>query len=186
MHTVIRTGSSFTFSQWETALLCNDVFHWLGANLASALVMLCVVLLHLYYRFFNTKLFTYRYMTNISTYMYIYLCFLVVHIFRYIMFHSRKRIRKFHLQNDGSLYLPHFVNRENHYSDVIMTAMAPQIISLTIVYSTLYSGADQRKHQTSASLAFVRRIDRWPVNSPHKGPLTRERFPFDDVIMHGQ
>ena len=40
-------------------------------------------------------------------------------------------------------------------------------------------GADQRKHQSSASLAFVR----WPVNSPHKGPVTRKMFPFDDVIM---
>ena len=39
------------------------------------------------------------------------------------------------------------------------------------------------KHQSSASLAFVRGIHRWPVNSPHKGPLTRKFFPFDDVIM---
>ena len=43
---------------------------------------------------------------------------------------------------------------------------------------------DQRKHQSSASLAFMRGIHRWPVNSPHKGPLTRKMFPFDDVIMH--
>ena len=49
-----------------------------------------------------------------------------------------------------------------------MEAMASEIISLTIVYSTVYSGADQRKHQSSASLAFVRGIHRWPVNSPHK------------------
>ena len=54
-----------------------------------------------------------------------------------------------------------------HYSDVIMSAMASQVTSLTFVYSTVYSGADQRKHQTSASLAFVREIHRWPVNSPH-------------------
>ena len=46
-----------------------------------------------------------------------------------------------------------------------------------------YSVADQRKHQRSASLAFVRGFHRWPVNSPHKGPVTREMFPFDDVIM---
>ena len=39
------------------------------------------------------------------------------------------------------------------------------------------------KHQSSASLAFVRGIHRWPVNSPHKGPVTRKMFPFDDVIM---
>ena len=64
-----------------------------------------------------------------------------------------------------------------------MSTMASQITSLTIVYSTIYSGADQRKHQSSASLTFVRGIQRWPVNSPHKGPVTRKMFPFDDVIM---
>ena len=50
-----------------------------------------------------------------------------------------------------------------HYIDVIMTTMASQITSCAVVYSVVYSGADQRKHQGSASLAFVRRIhrDRW-------------------------
>ena len=72
---------------------------------------------------------------------------------------------------------------ECHYNDVIMSAMASQIISLTIVYSTAYSGWDQRKHQSSASLAFVWGIHRWPVNSPHKWSETRKMFPFDDVIM---
>ena len=70
-----------------------------------------------------------------------------------------------------------------HYRDVIMATMAPQITSLAIVYSTGYSGADQRKHQSSASLAFVRWIHRGPVNSRHKWPVTRKMFPFDDVIM---
>ena len=70
-----------------------------------------------------------------------------------------------------------------HYNDIIMRAMASQITSPTIVYSTVIQGADQRKHQSSASLAFVRGIHRWPVNSPHKGPVTRKMFPFDDVIM---
>ena len=70
-----------------------------------------------------------------------------------------------------------------HYSDVIMSAMASQITSLTIVYSTVYSGTDQRKHQSSASLAFVRGIYQWLVNSPHKWPVMRKMFPFDDVIM---
>ena len=60
-----------------------------------------------------------------------------------------------------------------HYNDVIMTTMATQITSLTVVYSTVYSDADQRKHQSSASLAFV-----WG------GPVTRKMFPFDDVIMY--
>ena len=70
-----------------------------------------------------------------------------------------------------------------HYSDIIMGAIVFQITSLTIVYSTVYSDADQRKHQSSASLAFVRGIHRGPVNSPHKWPVTRKMFPFDDVIM---
>ena len=70
-----------------------------------------------------------------------------------------------------------------HYSDVIMGAMASQITRLTIVYSTVYSGADQRKHQSSASLAFVRGIHRWPVNSQHNWQVPREMFPFGDVIM---
>ena len=70
-----------------------------------------------------------------------------------------------------------------HYNGVIMGAIASQITSLTIVYSTVYSDADQRKHQSSASLAFVRGIHRGPVNSPHKWPVTRKMFPFDDVIM---
>ena len=70
-----------------------------------------------------------------------------------------------------------------HYHDVIMGAIASQITSLTIVYSTVCSCADQRKHQSSASLNFVRGIHRRPVNSPHKWPVTRKMFPFDDVIM---
>ena len=67
----------------------------------------------------------------------------------------------------GQLYpLPIYmhVGIFSHYCDVIMGAMASQITSLTIVYSTVYSGTDQRKHQS------------WPVNSPHKWPVTRKCF----------
>ena len=64
-----------------------------------------------------------------------------------------------------------------------MSAIASQITSLTIVYTTVYPDADQRKHHSSASLAFVRGIHRGPVNFPHKCPVTRKMFPFDDVIM---
>ena len=64
-----------------------------------------------------------------------------------------------------------------------MSTIASQITSLTIVYSTIYSGADQSKHQSSVSLAFVWGIHRGPVNFPHKWPVTRKKFPFDDVIM---
>ena len=60
-----------------------------------------------------------------------------------------------------------------------MSTMASQITSRTIVYTTVYSDADQRKHQSSASLAFVWGIHR----GPHKGPVTQKIFPFDDVIM---
>ena len=63
-----------------------------------------------------------------------------------------------------------------NYNDVIMGAIASQITSLTIVYSIVYSDADQRKYQSSASLAFVRVIHRGPVNSPHKCPVTRKCF----------
>ena len=70
-----------------------------------------------------------------------------------------------------------------HYNDVLMTMKASQITILTFVYSTVNSGADQRKYQGPASLAFVRGIHRSPVNSPHKRPVTRKMFPFDDVIM---
>ena len=70
-----------------------------------------------------------------------------------------------------------------HYSDVIMSSKASQFTSIRIVYSTVYLGADHRKYQSSASLAFVRGIHRLPVNSPHKRPVTRKIFPFDDVIM---
>ena len=62
----------------------------------------------------------------------------------------------------------------HHYNDVI---------SSRIIYSAVYSGANQRKHQSPTSLAFVRGIHPWLVNSPHKGPITREMFPFDDVTM---
>ena len=70
-----------------------------------------------------------------------------------------------------------------HYSDVIMSAMASKITSVLIVYSTVCSGADQRKHKSSASLVCVRGIHRGPVNSPHKRPMTPKMFPFDDVIL---
>ena len=71
----------------------------------------------------------------------------------------------------------------SHYIDVIMSAMAFQITNLTNVYSSVYSGAYQRKHQSSPSLAYVRGIHRGPVNSPHKWPVRRKMFSFDDVIM---
>ena len=70
-----------------------------------------------------------------------------------------------------------------HYSDVIMSVMVSQITSILIVCINLYSGADQITHLSSMSLAFVRGIHWWPVNSPHKGPVMQKMFPFDDIIM---
>ena len=49
-----------------------------------------------------------------------------------------------------------------------MSVMASEITGISIVCSTVCSGTDQRKHQSSVSLAFVREIHWWPVDSPHK------------------
>ena len=79
-----------------------------------------------------------------------------------------------------------------HYNDVIMTETVSQITGVWIVYPNVRSDADQRRHQSSASLAFVRGIHRWPVNSPHKGQVTRKnvavwwrhhvlRYTYEDV-----
>ena len=96
-------------------------------------------------------------------------------LLKFIHFYSRKCIRKICLKISNMFTI--------HYTDVKMGAMASQITSLTIVFSTVYFCTDQRKHQSSASLAFVRGIHRRPVNSPHKWPVTREMFPFDEIIM---
>ena len=90
---------------------------------------------------------------------------------------------------DFKIYIPHLApigfSQATGYSYItIMNPMASQLTSVPIVFSTVCSGVDQRKHQSSTSLAFVRGIHRWPVNSPHKGPVTWKMFPFDDVIMY--
>ena len=64
--------------------------------------------------------------------------------------------------------------------------MASQTTGVSIACSSVCSGADQRKHQSSASLAFVRGIHRWLVDGPHKGPVTPKMFPFDHVSMFKQ
>ena len=66
-----------------------------------------------------------------------------------------------------------------HYSDVIISTMAFQITCVSIVCPTVGSDVDQRKHYSSASLAFVRGFDRWLVYSPHhKRPVKRKMLPF--------
>ena len=81
------------------------------------------------------------------------------------------------------MYISHARNIPFHYSDIMMSAMPSQIIDASIVCSTVPSGVDQRNYQSSPSLAFVRGIHRLPVDSLHKGPLTRKIIPFDEVIM---
>ena len=71
----------------------------------------------------------------------------------------------------------------SHYSDVIMSKVSSQIPGVSMVCSAVYLGVDQRKHQRSASVPFVRGIQRWHMNSPHKGPVARKMFPYDDVIV---
>ena len=88
------------------------------------------------------------------------------------------------MENDRHTCVLNGQGVHQHYCDVIMGRLASQITSLTSVYSIVYSEADQRKHQSSAPLAFVRGIHPWPVNSPHKWPVTWKMFPFDDVIMN--
>ena len=78
----------------------------------------------------------------------------------------------------GNVYLQPW-----YYSDIILSVMASQFTSPAIVYPTVYSATHQRKHQSSTSLAFVRGIHQWLVNSPYKGPVMRTMFPFYDVIM---
>ena len=72
-----------------------------------------------------------------------------------------------------------------HYSDVIMGVMESQINSLTIVYSKLFRCRSKKtpKLCVTGPWPFVRGIHRSPVNSTHKGPVTRKMFPFDDVIV---
>ena len=80
------------------------------------------------------------------------------------------------IYRSGAPILPKIKEIRKHYNDVTMGMIASQITSLTIVYSTVYSDADQRKHQSSGLLAFVWGIHRSPVNSPHKWPVTRKMF----------
>ena len=95
---------------------------------------------------------------------------------------DKREVKK---DNANPIYFPTCVQRVCifHYDDVIMDAIASLITNLTIVYSTVNSDADRRKHQSSASLAFVWGFHRGTVDSPHKWPVTLKMFPFDDVIM---
>ena len=98
---------------------------------------------------------------------------------RYAFFHKRHVNKKF----GRNSFCYSGCTECSLYNDVVVGAIASRITSLTIVISTVYLDTDQRKHQSSASLAFVRGIYPKPVNSPHKWPVTRKMFPFDDIII---
>ena len=108
---------------------------------------------------------------------------IIAWLLRYRNCQGREQYRLVFVCNKIYLRTPCTAVCPSHYGDDTMDAIASQITSLTIVYSTVYSDANQRKRQSSASLAFVRGIHRRPVNSPHKWPITRKIIPFDDVIV---
>ena len=78
----------------------------------------------------------------------------------------------------GNVQVLNLQNCLPHQNDVIMSAMAFQITGVSMVCSTVFWSADQKRHQSIASLAFARGIYRWPVNSPHKGQVTQKMFPL--------
>ena len=72
---------------------------------------------------------------------------------------------------------------QHHYTDVIITTIASQITSFTLVYLIVYSGADKKKTSKLCVTSHCAGKSPGPVNSPHKWPVTRKMFPFDDYIM---
>ena len=70
-----------------------------------------------------------------------------------------------------------------HYNDVTMSAMASQITSLTIVYSTVIQAQIKENLKVPRHWPLYEEFTGDQVNSPHKRPVTRKMFPFDDVIM---
>ena len=118
-----------------------------------------------------------------NTMMFILLCFVVCHyVLMQNFIQSAVNVGTLSEQFNVNLYHLNFLHYILHYK-YIMSAIVSQITSLTIVNSTVYSGTDQRQPQSYASLGFVWGIHKWLVKSPHKGPVTRNMFPFDDVIM---
>ena len=72
-----------------------------------------------------------------------------------------------------------------HYNDVIMSAMKSQITSFTTFHFTIYSRADQSKHQSAASLAFVRRFHRWPGSNNGMSPGRHQAIIWakDEILL---
>ena len=104
-------------------------------------------------------------------------------VFMSLMSDLKLCLRHFRVLQNILSYRTKLWRQWTHYSEVMMSAVTSQITGVSIVYSTVCSSADQRRHQSSASLAFMRGIHRWPLNSSHKGSVTLHIFSFDDVIM---
>ena len=160
-----RADSRFAPNQWETVLLCNDAsYFWAGRK-----PRISPEDTH-----FETN--------NLLRKLYHTLICLFQESF--VLCYYSQRTHQYCSIVCGNYAMVFIIVGQPIYCvRITMIAIASQITSLTIVYSTVYSDADQRKHQSSASLAFVRGIHRGPANSPHKWPVSRKMFLFDDVIM---
>ena len=172
--------SGYGLSQWETTLHCNVVSHCLSRCPELSLVIGSVAwqILHC----LNTNAYSHDTLLCIRTNS----SANTLPLYHITAMQLFPVVSPAWLGNKADLFTPTLYACDVmtwHYNDVIISAMASQITSLTIGYSAVYSGTDERKHQSSASLAFVRGIHRGPVNSPHKCQVTRKMFPIDDVIM---
>ena len=172
-------GSVMNYSRtalltWHTSpLYCLHRLHYTGVDIWSAIIVCYMGLI------------SYAFYTMFSVFL-IYLGFISRSepsastvsgplSLRYSVdpFARQSACSSYNCQHDGTAKM--------HCSDVIMSATASQITRPSIVCITVCSY--QRRYQSSASLAFVMGIHRWPVYSPHKGPVTQKMFPFDDIIM---
>ena len=107
------------------------------------------------------------------------MCFLYRHVSSYWIASQLSMISITTPRHNSTLQLLH-----HERDDVILSTMAYQITGVWSVYSTICPGGDGRKDQSSASMALVRGNHWESTNSPHKGPVTREMFPFDAVIIN--
>ena len=120
------------------------------------------------------------------TYSYIYVIYiyviymLYIYVFIYLFIHSFLGVVVVYHPNFA---MKHLLLIQLHYTDVIMNTMASQITSLTVVYSIVYSDSRSKKTSKFRVTGLCVGNSPGPVNSPHKGPVTRKMFPFDDVIM---
>ena len=138
---------------WLTAA----VFFQRASRSRSSCALLCIILKKNYLEYeIHTTALRRGIEEHISRFMIRMQC-CMQNIYSYSNTQIRVRI---YMGLEVAVLMPLIYLHQFHYSDVIMGTMASQTTSLTIVYTTIYSGADQRKHQSSAPLAFVRGIHR--------------------------